>query len=444
MPLDTRIPLAAVQPRRSLTEDFAQALQIKAAQQQMAAQEDAARVAGERRNALKGAIGPNGIDYEAAERIMLGLGDVEGAIGLRGQKLKESEAQTKAASAEIELRAKQIEDEGRLLSGVRDAQSLEAARQQAAARGYDVSDWPTEYNPQLIDQAVRATMDPKVRYEIAAKEADNKAKQADRDRKFGLDERRTAAAEMRARNSGPLAMVDMQSGTVTVGGPNGISPQGMRDAMTGRGVLKEAEAEGAAVGKFYGERFGQIMEGEKQARAEDANLARLDSLLSNVETGKFKGTTTELKKAAQAAGIDLAAVGITDDVAPVEAARALSNEMALQLRNPAGGAGMPGAMSDADRTFLQSMTPGIETTAEGRRLMIYTRKKINERRILEAREAAAYRRQHGRLDDGFTERMQSFADKNPLFQTPQDEREYARIKSGEWYLHPDGDVRMKP
>jgi hypothetical protein len=40
MPLDTRIPLMAAQPRRnSLTDSYVQAMQIKAGQQQMQAQQ---------------------------------------------------------------------------------------------------------------------------------------------------------------------------------------------------------------------------------------------------------------------------------------------------------------------------------------------------------------------------------------------------------------------
>ena len=44
-------------------------------------------------------------------------------------------------------------------------------------------------------------------------------------------------------------------------------------------------------------------------------------------------------------------------------------EFALELRNPSGGAGMPGAMSDADRNFLASIPPSLANTKEGRALI---------------------------------------------------------------------------
>jgi hypothetical protein len=453
MPLDTRIPLMAAQPRRnSLTDGYVQAQQVQAGQQQMNLQQmqmDAAASAAARdtetRNALRGAVGPDGsLDYDAMERAYIGVGDAEGAFKVRGQKVKEGEIRNKAATAEIELGMRRMELEGRLLSGVRDPQSYEMARQQAAAQGLDVSDWPAEFDAGLVDQAVRATMDPKARYDIAAREAQARATQANADRTYGLGVERNSIARMRAQNSGPLATITGPDGsTIMVGGPNGIGPQGMLDAAAGRGAIKQSEESGKAVGKYFGEQYGKYQEAGKLARAEEANLSRLDSLLDNVETGAFKGTTTQLKKAAMAAGIDLSAAGIADDVAPVEAALALSNEMALQLRNPAGGAGMPGAMSDADRVFLGSMVPGIETTREGRKLQIYTRRKLNERRIVEAKEANAYYSKYGRLDPKFDQQMQEYADANPIFKPVQGEQDYAKLNKGEWYLHPDGDMRQK-
>jgi hypothetical protein len=93
----------------------------------------------------------------------------------------------------------------------------------------------------------------------------------------------------------------------------------------------------------------------------------------------------------------------------------LSNEMALELRNPSGGAGMPGAMSDQDRAFLANMTPGLGKTPGGNKLIIETARKIAKRDQEVAKMARAYRNKKGHFDYGFFDELQDYADKNPLF-----------------------------
>jgi hypothetical protein len=436
----------AVQPRRnSLTEQYGQAMNMKAMQQQMAAQEQASTDAAARKNALKTAWGPEGLDYEAAQQALVGLGDVEGAVGLRGQALKEEEAKATQQSRQLKANMEKVNAISQLLGGAKSQEEWDSGLRRIQSLGITPDDVPPTWSPEVSQRILEQSLDAKSRLQMGLEREKMANTEAYRGAQLAQGDERNEIARQRAQNAGPLAMITGADGSTTViGGPNGIPPSSARDMVQNRGVMKEAEAEGAAVGSYMGKRYEQYLEGEKSARTEDANLSRMDQLLENVETGKFKGTTVEIKKAAKAFGIDLNSMGIADDVAPTEAARALSNEMALQLRNPAGGAGMPGAMSDADRVFLASMVPGIETTREGRKLQIYTRRKINERRILEAKEASAYRKKYGRLDDGFIEQMQQFADANPMFKSPTTTEEYSKIRSGEWYQHPDGDVRQKP
>jgi hypothetical protein len=173
--------------------------------------------------------------------------------------------------------------------------------------------------------------------------------------------------------------------------------------------------EAKAVGKWYGEAFTSLQDGATAARAANGRLDRIGQLLDGVGTGKTAPTTQSYKAAAKSVGIDLEALGITDDVGPAEAAQALSAQMALELRNPAGGAGMPGAMSDKDREFLTSMVPGLGTSPEGREMMIETQKRVNNRSIEVARMARDYRKANGRLDEGFYDKLDEFSAKNPLF-----------------------------
>ena len=173
---------------------------------------------------------------------------------------------------------------------------------------------------------------------------------------------------------------------------------------------EEITEEQKVVGKYYGQQFTQLMDAEKQARAQNAKLERLDQLFDEAYTGIGGKEVQSAKRALQILGFD------TEGVGEAEAAQSLSAEMALQLRNPGGGAGMPGAMSDKDREFLQSMIPGLATTSEGRTLMVETKKKLNQRSIEVAKMAREYRRQFGRLDENFYDQLAAYSDANPMFE----------------------------
>jgi hypothetical protein len=178
--------------------------------------------------------------------------------------------------------------------------------------------------------------------------------------------------------------------------------------------VEATEAE-KVVGKFWGESFVGMQKAGLVARRQNASLDRLGSLLDQVTTGTFAGNWQKVKKAFKGVGFDLEHLGFKDDVAFSDAATALSNEMALQLRNPAGGAGMPGALSDKDREFLVSMVPGLGQDKEGRELLIETRKRLNKRSMDVARLARKYRQKHGELDGEFYDTLEEFGNKNTLF-----------------------------
>lgn len=188
--------------------------------------------------------------------------------------------------------------------------------------------------------------------------------------------------------------------------------QNIKSAGTQVSVKLPAEIteEQKVVGKYYGQQFTQLMDAERQARAQNAKLERLDQLFDEAYTGIGGKEVQSAKRALGILGLD------TEGVGEAEAAQALSAEMALQLRNPAGGAGMPGAMSDRDREFLQSMIPSLATTAEGRKLMVATKKKLNQRSIDVAKMAREYRRKFGRLDENFYDQLAAYSDANPMFE----------------------------
>lgn len=175
-------------------------------------------------------------------------------------------------------------------------------------------------------------------------------------------------------------------------------------------IQKQESAEAQKVGGFFGEAYSQIQQAGFNSQAKLNRYNRLGELLEGVETGKFAETGVEVAKAARTLGLN-----VDPSLANKEAALALSSEIALELRNPSGGAGMPGAMSDKDREFLAGMVPGIDKTPEGRRLMLTTARKLAQRDADVARMARDYRKKNGSLDEGFYDALAAWSGQNPLF-----------------------------
>lgn len=178
-------------------------------------------------------------------------------------------------------------------------------------------------------------------------------------------------------------------------------------------INKQETEEAKTVGKFFGDAYGKTQESGTNAQGSLNRFNRLGQLLEGVDTGKFTPLGVEVAKGAQAFGFK-----VDPDLSNKEAALALSSEMALQLRNPSGGAGMPGAMSDADRNFLAGMVPGIEKTPEGRKLIIETGQKMAKREIKVSEIARDYRKKNGSIDEGFYDELAKYSEANPLFKEP--------------------------
>lgn len=166
-------------------------------------------------------------------------------------------------------------------------------------------------------------------------------------------------------------------------------------------------------GKALADSYGNLMKGDLSASSKLNNLSRLESLLkSSGETGKLTPAILDLKQVADSLGMK----GIVKDTDNFQvAAKALSNQMALELRNPAGGAGMPGALSDKDREFLVGMTAGIDKMPNANAMIIETQKRVAKREKEVARLARDYRKKHGRFDEGFYQELAQFSEANPLF-----------------------------
>jgi hypothetical protein len=209
-------------------------------------------------------------------------------------------------------------------------------------------------------------------------------------------------------------------------GPNGeltVDPQWMKAQEAIRAAGKpqvtvdnrQENAFSAKVGQEFADNYMKLQTAGATAAGKMNKLDRLSGLLDQSgKTGKFTPNTMELSAAADSLGFK-----INPKLPYQQAADALSKELALEMRNPSGGAGMPGALSDSDRQYLSSMVPNLAKTSEGNKQLIDTAKKIAQRDKEIAALARDYKNKNGKFDEGFYAALSDYSEKHPLF--PQQE-----------------------
>jgi hypothetical protein len=188
----------------------------------------------------------------------------------------------------------------------------------------------------------------------------------------------------------------------------GVSPRPQRPLVSVN--TSEEKAEAKKVGEGMGTIYIDLQKAGAAAPTKLGKLDRMEQLMEGVNTGKLAPAMTQVASIADSFGFK-----VDPKLGPKQALEGLSNEIALDLRNPAGGAGMPGAMSDKDREFLMSMPPGLSKTREGNKLIIQTARAVAQREQDVARLAREYRKKNGSLDEGFYDDLADFSAANPLF-----------------------------
>lgn len=136
-----------------------------------------------------------------------------------------------------------------------------------------------------------------------------------------------------------------------------------------------------------------------------------EALGTGVRTGFGAETELNLRQLGSALGID------TDPQQLVggELIRAIQNRMALTMRSPDGGMGMPGALSDRDIKFLKDSQIGIDRSPQGNAQMLKAFRAMEQRKIELSQLADQYVQENGRLDAGFNQAVRQYAKANPLF-----------------------------
>lgn len=178
-----------------------------------------------------------------------------------------------------------------------------------------------------------------------------------------------------------------------------------------------------ALGKDLAEQYSTTQKTAMSSSGLLNKLNRAEQLMQGINTGKLAPAANEVAAVAESFGIKL------DPKLPQKQAfSALSNELALRAKNAGGENLMPGAMSEADRVFLQQMSPSMSNTPEGNRLIIETNKRLAKRDVEIAKMAREYRNKNRTLN-GFAEELANFSDKNPLFKDIQPAAASSSIRS---------------
>ncbi|PWL17391.1 hypothetical protein DKP76_11475 [Falsochrobactrum shanghaiense] len=164
--------------------------------------------------------------------------------------------------------------------------------------------------------------------------------------------------------------------------------------------------------KLFAKRYDDISAGASNAQQMMGmyDLAE-QALNSGVRTGMGAEAELTLRQLGSAMGVDTD----PEKLAGGELIRAVQNRMALTMRSPDGGMGMPGALSDRDIKFLKDSQIGIDRSTEGNRKMLAAFRAMEARKIDIARLADEYIEEHGQLDPGFNRRVREWAEANPLF-----------------------------
>lgn len=171
-------------------------------------------------------------------------------------------------------------------------------------------------------------------------------------------------------------------------------------------------------GEAFAAQIGAIEDQAAAARSALSNLDIMEGLVSkdSFYSGFGGETAATALKALGALGGDVAGV------ADAEAFTARAKALALDAVGGSLGVGF----SNADRDFITAQVPSLQNTREGNIQIIGILRKMNNRKLEIARMARAYEKQHGRIDGGFMDQLDTWAQENPLFPTEDRAAAFAR------------------
>ena len=164
----------------------------------------------------------------------------------------------------------------------------------------------------------------------------------------------------------------------------GISPEDYQVNLTTNKIekiSKEApalfeDAESEVIGKDFGNKYVKIGENAAKAYTDINNLDTLEFLLSEVDpntTGALAEFNLEATKLLNRLGFDTT---INPDIAASEAIKVIGGNFVLQ-----GLQSFVGAISDGERKFIESISPGLSLTRDGNLLLLALQKRGANRNL---------------------------------------------------------------
>jgi hypothetical protein len=234
---------------------------------------------------------------------------------------------------------------------------------------------------------------------------ENTAKQ-EAERSFSLKERQVAAQEAEAGGTG-IGKLNPQMYT-----PESLQNFSDNLQKTGErdyGLLKEIDL----VKKTFEVKTSEDIVSKIGKRAEQlSSSAQRQSSLNQMsrllDTGLKTGSLAGLSKSFKGVLSSVLDVEI-EGLAELEALEAISNKLALEVRNPASGMGLPGATSNRDLDFLIAAIPGLRKSVKGNRLMIALAKEQHKmRQALNTEQSRIIKENGGFAPLDLESRLQSF------------------------------------
>tara|TARA_R100000654_G_scaffold67955_1_gene96658 strand:- start:2464 stop:3549 length:1086 start_codon:yes stop_codon:yes gene_type:complete len=189
--------------------------------------------------------------------------------------------------------------------------------------------------------------------------------------------------------SKPTAYLNKQTGQPELVTPQKYAQNPEKYAPLPPTKMFETEEE-KEIGKSFGKEFSEINKSSSQAFQNNANLDLMEQLVSlpNIQTGFAGQLRTDVASLAREFGID------TDvqDLTAAEALKGVSGKVVLD-----GLSNFKGAISDGERAFLVSITPGLTNSIEGNKLLINIGKRQNQLAIGLAEEGNNWQKENGGL-----------------------------------------------
>ena len=190
---------------------------------------------------------------------------------------------------------------------------------------------------------------------------------------------------------------------------NNLKAAGVTAEEEAKADVEISKIEPLAYRKRLAKRFETRMAAGDSARSKIKNVQLMQQLLrEGLATGAGQEQLMGFRNLMSSVGFDV------DTIGEQELFGALTKRLALEVRNPAGGAGMPGSMSDGDRIFLQQTVPGLAKTEQGNAYLLIVMERQLERDIELAKMAREHFQKNG-THEGFQQKAADYANANEMF-----------------------------